>query len=430
MSSRCSRTHQGEGSFQYIKGRPGLIYAIRSGGAQITSGTDTWWRPCTGYKSGDIEKITVQIGFGWEYDARAQDAWRDAAYVMDESWRQVSDRECKGAQSRGLSPRPVKKLAIGERVTSHIVAQGVFIRRSTDDAPVGLKMQRDFLSALAPAQMFTGPDRHFPSETGIKLDVSHTRDADGVYLIVDLGREEVGLLHFDVDAAAGAVMDIAWGEHLDDLRVRAHTGGRNFATRYICRGGRQVFTHPFTRIAGRYIQLHLSNMSSDVTVHYAGLLCVEYPVTRRKMPVFLDSIHRQIYETSVRTLRVCMHEHYEDCPWREQALYAMDMRSQALAGYYCFGEYDFPAASLDLLAKSLKADGYLESVRARGDSHNHTRFHFRLGARHSRSLSAQRQCRRGGEAISRCQECYRQPYKIGWRWSAAVAGRRPILALL
>lgn len=54
-----------------------------------------------------------------------------------------------------------------------------------------------------------------------------------------------------------------------------------------------------------------------------------------------------------------MHEHYEDCPWREQALYALDSRNQIVCGYYAFGEYQFPRASLLLLSKSLREDGLL-----------------------------------------------------------------------
>ncbi len=54
-----------------------------------------------------------------------------------------------------------------------------------------------------------------------------------------------------------------------------------------------------------------------------------------------------------------MHEHYEDCPWREQALYANDSRNQALTGYYAFGEYDFPAVSFELLGRSAGDDGYM-----------------------------------------------------------------------
>jgi hypothetical protein len=56
-----------------------------------------------------------------------------------------------------------------------------------------------------------------------------------------------------------------------------------------------------------------------------------------------------------------MHDHYEDCPWREQALYAMDARNQALAGYYCFGNYDFAANSIKLLGQGYnESDGFLE----------------------------------------------------------------------
>ena len=54
-----------------------------------------------------------------------------------------------------------------------------------------------------------------------------------------------------------------------------------------------------------------------------------------------------------------MHEHYEDCPWREQALYTMDSRNQMLCGYYAFGEYDFPKACLRLISKEKREDSLL-----------------------------------------------------------------------
>ena len=61
----------------------------------------------------------------------------------------------------------------------------------------------------------------------------------------------------------------------------------------------------------------------------------------------------------IETLHLCMHEHYEDCPWREQALYAMDSRNQMLCGYYAFGEYIFPRSNLELISKDNRADGLL-----------------------------------------------------------------------
>jgi hypothetical protein len=55
-----------------------------------------------------------------------------------------------------------------------------------------------------------------------------------------------------------------------------------------------------------------------------------------------------------------MHEHYEDTPWREQSLYAMDARNQALCGYYAFGEYEFSKASIELLGAKNVIEEYIQ----------------------------------------------------------------------
>ncbi len=182
----------------------------------------------------------------------------------------------------------------------------------------------------------------------------------GFYLVLDLGRVEAGLFELELTAGAGTVIDIGYGEHLDDLRVRSFVGGRNFANRYICNSGRQTFTHYTTRLAGRFIQLHISQVKEEVVLYYAGLRPTDYPVQEKGRFFVPDSLWNRIYSVGVRTLHICMHEHYEDTPWREQALYSMDSRNQALCGYYCFGEYDFAAASFALLGDGLKEDGFLE----------------------------------------------------------------------
>ena len=42
------------------------------------------------------------------------------------------------------------------------------------------------------------------------------------------------------------------------------------------------------------------------------------------LPPTVTGVKSDIWRTSARTLRLCMYEHYEDCPWREQAMYAND----------------------------------------------------------------------------------------------------------
>ena len=134
----------------------------------------------------------------------------------------------------------------------------------------------------------------------------------------------------------------------------------NFASRYVCRGGKQAFTHFTSRCSGRYMQLHITRAGGTVVLRHAGLIPVEYPLPMRGAFASPDSLLNRIYDVSRRTLHLCIHEHYEDTPWREQALYANDARSQALIGYYAFGEYDVPRVSLDLLGRGFGADGMQE----------------------------------------------------------------------
>lgn len=353
--------YQGEGSFQYIKGRPGLIYALEADAATIATGSDASWRASRCYRQGPVDKITAQLGFSFEYDARSSDGWESLDYGPTGDWCQVDEGDITPTEQRAApSPRPIGKLLIGDRLPATIAAQGLFRRALCEDYTLAERMRTDLLSSCRLRDLSAnGIAPELPDEAGILLQ-SDAGASNGLYVVVDLRREEVGLFELEIEASEGQIIDIAWGEHLEDLRVRSEIWGRNFACRYRCVSGKQTFTHYFKRFGCRYIELHVHDAGQGIRLHYAGMRAVEYPVERRGKLVVGDRLLAQICETSVRTLHLCMHEHYEDCPWREQALYTNDSRNQALCGYYCFGEYEFPAVSFDLLGRSLKPDGYLE----------------------------------------------------------------------
>lgn len=350
--------YQNESSSRYIKDKPGLIYCLDASNTSILSGEGTYCRQDPCYASGAVPWITRQLGFTFEYNAGMTDEWLFPSYEIDDSWRQC---EVLNDYQVTLQKRPVQKLKIKRGVKSSIATQGVLMRIHDSKKTVAQIMQDDFLSVRLTGEIFEGQfSSCLPSTEGIRIKDTLFERFDGVYLVIDLGREECGFLQLDLEASEGTIVDIAYGEHLDDLRVRAFVEGRNFASRYICSEGRQEFTHYFQKFGGRYIQLHILSARCGIVLFYAGMKPAEYPVEHKGRFEISDELHTKIYETSVRTLELCMHEHYEDCPWREQSFYSMDALNQALCGYYCFGDYDFAEASLRLLGDGLRDDGYLE----------------------------------------------------------------------
>ncbi|RKN80524.1 family 78 glycoside hydrolase catalytic domain [Paenibacillus ginsengarvi] len=353
--------YQGVNSFQYIQGLPGLIYTLEMKEKTIRSGGDAYCRVSPAYTSGPLPISTAQLGFTFEYDASGGDGWTDPDYRMTDAWKRAEAGRATNAYP-GWYERPVRKLEVKERCGASLIAQGLFAR--LDESPgaiVAEVMQRDYLShRLSRSIVKDGGSLRLPSSGGLSIKPEAFQPNGGVYLVLDMGREQCGFLELELDGEEGTIIDIAYGEHLDDLRVRASVRGKHFATRYRCGEGRQTFTHYMKRWAGRYLQLHIGGVRDTFTLYYAGLRSVEYPVEPKGEFRCPDRLHQQIEQVAVRTLHLCMHEHYEDTPWREQALYAMDSRNQALCGYYCFGEYDFPAASNRLFGEGLKDDCYLE----------------------------------------------------------------------
>ena len=173
--------------------------------------------------------------------------------------------------------------------------------------------------------------------------------------IFDLGRETAGYLAVELDCEEDCLVKIVYGEHIKDGQVRYLDNFRNFSLDFECKKGVNKFEQFFVRLAGRYLEV-LAPLG--VKINKIGLIPVMYPQEEKEG--FLSGLDKQIYDVCVRTLRLCMHEHYEDCPLREQALYVLDGRNQMLCGYYAFKDWDFQRANLVFMSKGLREDGLLE----------------------------------------------------------------------
>ena len=178
--------------------------------------------------------------------------------------------------------------------------------------------------------------------------------SDNTYLY-DLGSEQVGFISFDIEVQCQNHITISYGEHIADGRVRRIIDARDFSVEFIANKGKNTYINPFRRLGCRYIEI---TSDKPFDVNYVAIAPTMYPLKEQTKPALCD-IHSKIYDICVKTLKLCMHEHYEDCPWREQALYTMDSRNQMLCGYYAFKEYEFARSCLQLISKDNRADGLL-----------------------------------------------------------------------
>ncbi|MFC4306422.1 alpha-L-rhamnosidase C-terminal domain-containing protein [Cohnella boryungensis] len=111
---------------------------------------------------------------------------------------------------------------------------------------------------------------------------------------------------------------------------------------------------PFWFRTFRYVRLEIKTGDESLTLHRCAYRETGYPLNVAAEYRSSDPQESALWEISVRTLRRCMHETYEDCPYYEQLQYAMDTRSQILFTYYLAGDdrlarrtfYDFHSSML------------------------------------------------------------------------------------
>ncbi len=328
-----------------VKDSRGVLFEVESEGVRILSGEDTLCRASREYQSGPVPHVTPQLGYTVRKDLTAYDGWKEPGGAL----KGFAPARALENESE-LAPRPISRLTRGEPVFGRLHGQGLFRLHAGES--LGDRLQRSYLSARRLGE-FTQvvPEDKTPyvfQPTGEK--------ADGVYLLFDLGGEKTGSFAAEFEFPEETEVAYCWGEHLDDLRVRTEISGRNFVGSYRAPKGRSLYVERFRRLGLRYLMVFV--YAERFTLYGAGIEPAVYPVTK-KPGKLSDPLHEKFREISAHTLHCCMHEHYEDCPWREQSQYVMDTRNQILAGYYCFDNPEFVRASILLMSDRIGENGQI-----------------------------------------------------------------------
>ena len=359
--------HIGEKFSTYCPGEAGFAAAVTSGETLLLT-TDASWK-CSqdrSYKQNARILVSTQLAYTFEYNAETADNSLTDPEDDLTGWQSAAESE----SVFNFIPRPVPQLKISAPPQVTLKNHG-FIRRSGTYQSPAQDCMHDFSKSefdcrnlfenitMLSREQFAPLKLRFDDPTCSLKFKPLPDDADGWFVIVDPGMEYAGFLTLDIEADSGCCIDICHGEHLDDGHVRMAPGYRNFADRYICRQGRNRFRHTLRRVGCRFIELHITRVTGTVILHYAGITPTDAVLPAKTEFETPEKLLCNLIDSAEYTLQMCMHEHYEDCPWREQALYPGDSRFQMLYGYPVWGNYKFATANLQLIGKSYSGGGQL-----------------------------------------------------------------------
>jgi alpha-L-rhamnosidase len=169
----------------------------------------------------------------------------------------------------------------------------------------------------------------------------------GVMLLFDFGRLHTGTVTFELEAEAGAEIEIAVSEQMPgewdegvarEARVerRPLLGLDAHVTRYVARQGMQHFERFFWQ-AVKWMQVTIRNAPNGARLTKLGLIQTNYPVTASGSFTSSDPVLDQLWKTGAETLKLCMHDGWEDCPSREQRQWLGDATVEQLVGQVAFG---------------------------------------------------------------------------------------------
>lgn len=146
-------------------------------------------------------------------------------------------------------------------------------------------------------------------------------------------------------------LDASWGElrgPVDEYHVAGY--GKEEEPEYY---------EPFSFREFYLIRLEIETAEEELILKSFIYRETAYPLTAVSHVDTSDPEYADIWKISERTLRMCMHETYEDCPGYEQLQYAMDTRSQILFNYCLSADDRLARQAIDDFSRSQRPDGLI-----------------------------------------------------------------------
>ncbi|MBD3239519.1 MAG: Bacterial alpha-L-rhamnosidase [Chitinivibrionales bacterium] len=193
-------------------------------------------------------------------------------------------------------------------------------------------------------------------------------------IVLDIGEYVCVYPRLTVSGGHGAEVAVSWAEALtddaahveakgnrDDIEGRFLVGIRDT---FVCDGGAHRTFEPHWWRAGRYAVLEMRTAEAPVVIEAFEFVETGYRLSVQARWDTPDPDLSPLFAICERSLRMCMHETYMDCPYYEQLMYAGDTRLQALLTYALSLDDRLPRRALTLFDQSRRNYSWLPTSSA------------------------------------------------------------------
>lgn len=195
-----------------------------------------------------------------------------------------------------------------------------------------------------------------------EIHVQPSRTGRGVFCVLDFQRGCVGNVLIEIDAPAGTILDLAYGESLKCDRVLARMSSYHMADRYILKEGLQKVECCLHDRGFRYLQLVLRRFDRAPHIHSVKILDRRYPIPVKATFQSNDDFLNRLWNMCEETISSCSLDTFVDCPWREQALWLNDTLVVFPLYLALTGDTLLPARCLKLGLDGQAANGLIPVV--------------------------------------------------------------------
>jgi alpha-L-rhamnosidase len=188
--------------------------------------------------------------------------------------------------------------------------------------------------------------------------------------VLDAGELTTGYLVMKMRGGAGSSVRIRYseayfvpenGRYVKKVRDDAEHGVIIGHEDEYLPSGREDRYEPFWFRTFRFVQIEIDTGREPLLIERPYYLETGYPLEAKTTVQSTEAWVNNVWDISLRTLRRCMHETFEDCPYYEQLQYLMDTRSQILFSYMVSADTKLARKAMHDYRCSLLPNGLLQS---------------------------------------------------------------------